>query len=993
MSRYHRKVAVLLLAIFPAAPGLLAGGIAVIEKPVTTGFGTYSPVTVSDLTPSVPDLTLAEDLSNVAYLDRFREVQEEEPLALLARNHFVAIPGRFKQIHDLYNYARDEEVPIFVTTDAMLHTFHIVYDYALRILETDIFQYDLQALNESLLQAVLERSSDDPVIAGELRGVAAFVSVARRLADPQSAILPEVADLVNGELELIEAHLGPAVSPILGYREDYSQYVPRGHYTRSEALANYFRSMMWYGRLGFRLRPGKSGEEIEKGRSETRMALNLVSTLAGLTVDGEPALQVWERIYRPTVFFVGEADDLTVYDYAALAEAVYGKPVQELTPDEIAGSGLLDEFIEKAAELRTPRINSSLVADTQNPAVATQGFRVMGQRFIPDSYMFWQLVHPNVYSRLFPRGLDVMAILGSREAERLLVETYQETAFPGYQARLDSLKAEFASLPPEEWARNLYYNWLYCLAPLLEEKPAGYPGFMRTIAWVHKSLSTALGSWAQLRHDTILYAKQSYTLETSMPPRPEAAGGYVEPAPEVFARLGALARYMRSGLEARGTLPDEIGWRLAEFESLQLSLKLIAEKHLRNAALTAAEYEVILTVGEQLERLVTFPGSGYQSDTDKEMAVIADVHTDPNSGRVLEVGVGYPLALFVIVPGEQGPRLALGGMFSYYEFKHPMADRLTDEAWQDMLHSGEEPDPPEFSMDFLSAQGTETISEHLGNPVQSRLISGFRLESDAQALISGEVLDVWVTTNLTQGLAVRFWADGELLEETPLESDPLREGAVSASISTGGWPAGVVRAEVIYQGEPGRSTFLEITPAGTSPADLDANGRVDIFDLLELLQRLSNNQGPDINGDGRGDVFDLLKMLLLLAIESLEPMSPSVRISGLGACSKVSEREPGTRGFEGGDELRLEVTGGMINFIHSSATFNCCMDSVVLDLEREGSILRVLETEHTAEACRCICDFTVYGEMADLPAGDYTLEVVNAADPGTVLCSGRVTVP
>ena len=69
------------------------------------------------------------------------------------------------------------------------------------------------------------------------------------------------------------------------------------------------------------------------------------------------------------------------------------------------------------------------------------------------------------------------------------------------------------------------------------------------------------------------------------------------------------------------------------------------------------------------------------------------------------------------------------------------------------------------------------------------------------------------------------------------------------------------------------------------------------------------------------------------------------------------------------------------------------MDSIGLDLEREDALLRVLETEYTIEPCRCICDFTVYGEIVDLPPGDYTLVVVNAADPETVLGTTMVTVP
>lgn len=70
----------------------------------------------------------------------------------------------------------------------------------------------------------------------------------------------------------------------------------------------------------------------------------------------------------------------------------------------------------------------------------------------------------------------------------------------------------------ETWTQNLYWSWLYTLKTLTQEKPAGYPSFMRNSAWARKELNTYLDSWAELKHDTILYAKPVYA---------EAGGGGV----------------------------------------------------------------------------------------------------------------------------------------------------------------------------------------------------------------------------------------------------------------------------------------------------------------------------------------------------------------------------------------------------------------------------------------------------------------------------------
>ena len=173
----------------------------------------------------------------------------------------------------------------------------------------------------------------------------------------------------------------------------------------------------------------------------------------------------------------------------------------------------------------------------------------MGQRYIPDSYILGQLVYTNVGTQLVPRlmpsGLDVMAALGSDRAWELLDS---EKEYVNYVSQMEFLWNQIGNMTESEWTQNLYYLWVYSLLPLLSDPGEGYPYFMQSEAWVDKQLSTALGSWAELRHDTILYAKQSYTAEaTGLPPE---VTGYVEPVPALYARLASLCRMMIEGLRA-----------------------------------------------------------------------------------------------------------------------------------------------------------------------------------------------------------------------------------------------------------------------------------------------------------------------------------------------------------------------------------------------------------------------------------------------------------
>jgi len=329
----------------------------------------------------------------------------------------------------------------------------------------------------------------------------------------------------------------------------------------------------------------------------------------------------------------------------------------------------------------------------------------MGQRFIPDSYIFQQLVYDQVKQytgqgqpftlsqspagpiRGVPRGLDIPAALGSTRALEILT-LEGDTEYEDYAEQLAKVQAEFAALPESQWTANLYWNWLYTLQALLTVEGEGYPYFMRSPAWVDKDLHTWLGSWTELRHDTILYAKQSYTvIGTGLPPQPETVNGYVEPQPEVYARLAALAAQMREGLSNRDMLHGEIKYKLENLEELLLALKTISVKELQGETPTNEEYALIRNIGGTLENLNTFSAEvdgQVASETDERMALVADVHTDGNSGEVLEEAVGdaFPIFVVVLVDGEQV--VALGGVFSYYEFRWPMSDRLTDEAWQEL---------------------------------------------------------------------------------------------------------------------------------------------------------------------------------------------------------------------------------------------------------------------------------------------------------------------
>jgi len=636
----------------------------------------------------------------------FTEAQRE----MLSTFGFVVAPSNEDLLfHEYYNRLKDMGLPIFVTSDSLLHSFHILYDYSLRIAEMERFIGDLADITEAMLDRSEEiYSTSSGEVKESARFNVSFFSVAMSLLDPGFSAPDYVEDMVSSELELIESAQGISYSPLFGYREDYSQYVPRGHYTRNEELGRYFRAMMWYGRMTYRL----------KFPEQTRSAILLVLTAQGLETDGNKVMDLWDDIYLTTSFFVGDADDLLIYDYAGVVVEVYG---DEISLSDLNSNDLLEQFTEKAKELPDPRINSSVITDQDDMVDETKGLRFLGQRFIIDSYMFFELVYNNVlqyygdgepftlvYSdagpiRGFPRGLDVFSVLGFENAA-LILEKEGDTDYIDYDSQIEMLREEVGAFSLEEWTRNLYTTWIYTLETYSDKYEKGWPSFMDSEVWELKELYTALGSWTELRHDTILYAKQSYTWEATAVPPMEETRGYVEPQAMLYGRLLSLTRMARDGLDDRNVLTDELRQKYDALDSLLASLIDISEKEIASEVLTDYEYKLIDDIGMYIEEITTFSAAvseEMESEADSSIALVADVHTDVNSQMVLEEAVGYPYSIFVVVEIDGEVIVTQGPVFSYFEFKHPLDDRLTDEKWQEMLEMGTNPDIPGWASEFI----------------------------------------------------------------------------------------------------------------------------------------------------------------------------------------------------------------------------------------------------------------------------------------------------
>lgn len=626
------------------------------------------------VTPNVAPYAIEPDLGNVENLWQF--YMEGDVAAKLAENGFIVWGDGGSEFYEGYEWNRYSLIPNFVTVDSMMHTYHLYFSYLMKNIEKD---YLAEKVSELSLNMLTNSAEQYEALKGTewedaaARNVA-FFTVGARLSGADTARYDYAESMVSAELDAIENASGVADSTVTGEMEDYSQYIPRGYYAGDEQLERYFRTMMWYGRIHFM----QEKEDLDRSA--------LLMTMA-LTEDAE-SYALWESIYAVTSFFAGASDDAGVCEYAALVEEAYGKKV---TVKDLAGDQeSFMRFHELTAALDPPQINSLPIMDGEDNVI--RGFRLMGQRFSIDGLIMQNLIYQNVKEdsagnkRMLPDVLDVPAALGSDTALKILTDQ-GDTGYQGYPENMEKLRKGLSGENRLLWNASLYANWLNTLRPLLIEKGEGYPVFMQNEEWRKKNLECFAGSFAELKHDTVLYTKQVMAeMGGGMEEEPDDRG-YVEPEPVVYARFNALAANTAEGLKKYGMLnaaDEENLMRLAEMAE---KLQTISNKELQDEVLTEEEYEFIRCYGGNLEHFwieAVKNDTGVEGVSELPAAIVTDIATDPN-GQVLEIATGNPSLIYVVVNVDGKIKIARGSVYTFYQFSWALDDRLTDSKWRYMM--------------------------------------------------------------------------------------------------------------------------------------------------------------------------------------------------------------------------------------------------------------------------------------------------------------------
>jgi len=664
--------------------------------------------------------------------------------SLIDRNGFVVTQRlRYPDMESAFLDVYNRDLPVYVSSDAILYTVHMSYDAMLQEIERSMLIPRLGELLERMhaeLPRLAASYADEPRMKTMLRDVDLYLTVPRRLlARHAVGTLPQpVFSETNARLEQILEYIeqkGTMEDTLFTSNVarviDYSQFTVRGHYTSEQypIFGDYFQAMIWLGRTELYLIAPESAlqsatkEDIQRQTIDA-VLLNELAARCG-------ADSLIDQMETTLAYLVGAQDNVTPANLRTLNAKTGVARASQLLDMSVLENYQHTLRTESYAFQRI--LSQILFSDPHKPEkiVPASAFLMLGQRFIIDSYITGNVVYDRIefngqkVRRMLPSTLDILFALGNDAAGQLLQPDLRRY---NYAPNLNALRFLVDSYDPAFWNETYYNGWLGAIRTLNPPRDRnGLPPFMRTAAWWQQKMNTQLASWAQLRHDNLLYAKQSYSggvVGCSYPM------SLVEPVPEFYR---SLAHTMRGAALRFGTVPFSdtsmqgmITSYFTEAAHIMDTLESVARKELRNESLTGEEMRFLQTmlyempsgcssamVGWYMRLFYTPVGSDVKS------SVVADVHTAPTDeygnvvGWVLHGGTGPIDMLITSCTMANGQNVAfIGPVMSYYEHVSTNFKRLTDEEWETAYGTS-----PSFRPAFTNLYLADSSGVAQGEPI------------------------------------------------------------------------------------------------------------------------------------------------------------------------------------------------------------------------------------------------------------------------------------
>jgi len=453
---------------------------------------------------------------------------------------------------------------------------------------------------------------------------------------------------------------------------DYTQFQPRGNYTRTDSLKQYFKCVKWLNAASIYI-------DDDAGLAKAVLIANAL-------VRSEASLKKYQAFSNIIKFLAGEENNLSVAHLIQILKETKYTSVEELLAKEKL------EKIRTALYAVDPRKMFPKGANEKTEVfLSRKKILFTAGRYTFDGEILQRLINitrPEP-KRPFPKALDVFAALGNRLAEDILLNVYKEKqGWEGYPDTLNVLKRKFQGF--SNWDQSVYNKKMEAVLSL-QQPNAGAPYFMQSTSWQKKNLNTMLASWTELKHDMVLYIEQPNGAEMGdggeVPPPQKIA--YVEPQPGFWQNCIALLGLNKKMLQDNGLLTEKLDYRNKELIAMAGLFIRVSNKELRNVKLSNAEFDSLSFIGGQVESLTLKIIESDQSSTsvvttpERYIAVATDVYT--YNDKCLQETVGMGDDIYVIAEINGLLYLTRGAVFSHYEFTGPTSQRLTDEIWQKQL--------------------------------------------------------------------------------------------------------------------------------------------------------------------------------------------------------------------------------------------------------------------------------------------------------------------
>ena len=633
-----------------------------------------------------------QNLTNPTQLKEFDQALSQQ----LGEEGFAIVPARHAQLFQVYEENDYREFPNFVTTDLYLQLYHLYIDCMLRELEMYQFFHTIVSYNDDMVEAMkklYQKTESGTALERATAHNLRFFTIADVLFRGMKSYDANTDQLIAEEVDKAIKATDDFSNFMADYKNvmfGYSLFRPRGHYTRNYVLEEYFRGMMWLQSVPFGM---DNDDEV-----------NAAVIIAYTMMNNPEIQQKYDKINKIITYMMGQPDNLSIIQVIDELKKI-NRPMEDLLNDKQAMSKLkkdLEEIGNKATRIRPKYERTS-----------HNKINVMPQRYQPDAEVLQEMVDydnkPTL--RATPKGLDFMAAMGVSAAEQILKE--EQTPWKDYDKHLKAMKKRMGEI---NWDETICTQWMNTLKVLNvwgsdKSNQKQLPYFMLNPEWSKKDLNAALASWAELKHDAILYAKQPMGAECGGggPPEP-IVKGYVEPNVGFWKKAIELLDNTEKLLKEQDMLTEKIKDATQRIREEAQFLLNISEKELAGKELSEEEYGQIECIGATFENISLdlvrekdqyLMGWSDVQGADKKVALVADVYTanaDNNPDKsILFEAVGEADEIYVVVEIGGYLYLTRGSVLSYREFIQSIDQpRLTDEEWQEQLEKNARKGVPEW---------------------------------------------------------------------------------------------------------------------------------------------------------------------------------------------------------------------------------------------------------------------------------------------------------